>query len=71
MVTTNIKASYWYKIQGNKPRKILLLFADVLKKFIKVVKICEPPYIQAGHGTQLSKSVLSLTTRHRQYGSLC
>jgi hypothetical protein len=46
------------KTRSKKCRKN---FACLLmkSKFRKAVQMCVPPYIQAGHGTQLSKSVLS------------
>jgi hypothetical protein len=59
MVISDIKASYTHKTQGKKHRKNLLLFVNVIQKFWKVVQMREPPYIQVGHRTQLSKSVLS------------
>lgn len=42
---------------GKQAQKItLLLFVSVIQKFWKAVQICELPYIQARHETQLSKS---------------
>jgi hypothetical protein len=35
--------------------KMLLLFVNVIQKFRIAVQMCEPPYIQVEHRTQLSK----------------
>jgi hypothetical protein len=35
----------------------LVLFVNVIQNFLKAVQICVPPYIRAGHGRELSKSV--------------
>jgi hypothetical protein len=45
-----------YKTEGNKSRKkprFYLLMQS--KSFEKAIQMCELPYIQAGHGTQLPK----------------
>jgi hypothetical protein len=64
LVTSNIKTSYTYKTQRNKRRKkALLLFVNAIQNFRKAIQMCERPYIQAGHGTQLSKSVMSQQNR--------
>jgi hypothetical protein len=59
VVISNIKAKYAYKTQGNKHRKNLVSIVNVIQKFQKAVQMCELPYIQVGHGTQLLKSVPS------------
>jgi hypothetical protein len=49
--------------EKNRRKRNLLLFVNVIQKFRKAVQMCEPPYIQAEHGRQLSKLVLSLQNR--------
>jgi hypothetical protein len=63
MVISNIKAKLYVLKLRTSTDKTWLLFVNVIQKFRKAVQMCVPPYIQAGHGTQLSKSVLSLQNR--------
>jgi hypothetical protein len=60
----NIKAKlYVLKLRATSVEKTWPLLVNVIQKFWKAVQMCVPPYIQAGHGTQLSKSVLSRQNR--------
>jgi hypothetical protein len=60
MVISNIKAKLFVlKLRATSAEKNWLLFVNVIQKFRKAVQMCVPPCIQLGHGTQLSKSVLS------------
>jgi hypothetical protein len=64
MVISNIKAQlYVLKLRATRAEKTWFLFVSVIQKFQKAVQMCVPPYIQAGHGTQLSKSALSRQNR--------
>jgi hypothetical protein len=64
IVISNIKAKlYVLKLEARSAEKTWLLFVNEIKKFRKAVQMCVPPYIQAGHGTQLLKSVLSRQNR--------
>jgi hypothetical protein len=64
MAISYIKAKlYVLKLRATSAEKTWLLFVNVVQKFLKTVQMCVPPYIQAGHGTQLSKSVLFRQSR--------
>jgi hypothetical protein len=68
MVISDIKAKlYILRLRTTRAEKPWLLFVNVIQKFQKVVQMCFPPYIQAGHRTQLSKSVLSCQNRDIWY----
>jgi hypothetical protein len=59
-VISNIKAElYVLKLRATSAEKTWFLFVNVIQKFRKTVQMCVPPHMQARHGTQLSKSVLS------------
>jgi hypothetical protein len=60
MVISNIQASYYtYKTQESECRKKPSFCQCNPKEPKKVVEMCDPPYIQAERGTQLSKLALS------------
>jgi hypothetical protein len=60
MVISKIRAKlYILKLKATSEEKNWLLFVNVIQKFRKAVQMSSPPCMQAGHGTQIPKSVLS------------